>query len=29
MCHYGTVMMRQCVSLWDSDDEAVCVAMGQ
>ena len=29
MCRYGTVVMRQCVSLWDSDDEAVCVAMGQ
>ena len=29
MCRYGTVMMRQCVSLWDSDDEAVCVAMEQ
>ena len=29
MCRYGIVMMRQCVSLWDSDDEAVCVAMGQ
>ena len=29
MCRYGTVMMRQCVSLWDSGDEAVCVAMGQ
>ena len=29
MCRYGTVVMRQCVSLWDSGDEAVCVAMGQ
>ena len=27
MCRYGTVMMRQCVLLWNSDDEAVWLCL--